>query len=85
MRAHEFITEDQKRKPEITLRHLNHLKHINRARAAPLARRAALVRTMYANPAGEDERIELEKARRVLEQGALVVRDRKVGHVTRRP
>ena len=83
MRAHEFITEDQKRRPEIALRHLNHLKHINRAIAASLARQAALKRTMYANPAREHERIELEKARRVLEQGALVVRDREVGHVTR--
>ncbi len=63
MRAHEFITEDEKRRPEISLRHLNHLKHINRARAASLARQAALKRVMYANPAREHERIELEKAR----------------------
>jgi hypothetical protein len=40
---------------------------------------------MYANPAREHERIELEKARLELELGALVVRDRKVGHVTRGP
>ncbi len=85
MRAHEFITENQKRRPEISLRHLNHLKHINRARAASLARQAALKRTMYASPAREHERIELEKARLELELGALVVRDRKVGHVTRAP
>ena len=71
MRAHEFITEDQKRTPEISLRRLNHLKHINRARAASHARQAALKRTMYAGPAREYERIELKKARRVLEQGAL--------------
>ena len=71
MRAWEFITEVQKRRPEITLRHLNHLKHINRARAASHARQAALKRTMYANPAREHERIELEKARFDLEQGAL--------------
>ncbi len=83
MRAHEFITEDQKRRPEISLRHLNHLKHINRARAASHARQAALKRTMYANPAREHERIELEKARLDLELGAPVVRDRKVGRVTR--
>ncbi len=68
MRAHEFITEDEKRRPEISLRHLNHLKHINRARAASLARQAALKRVMYANPAREHERIELEKARLELEQ-----------------
>ena len=68
MRAHEFITEDQKRRPEISLRHLNHLKHINRARAASHARQAALKRIMYANPAREHERIELEKARLELEQ-----------------
>ena len=61
MRAHEFITEDQKRRPEISLRHLNDLKHVNRARAASLARQAALKRIMYANPAREHERIELEK------------------------
>ncbi len=29
--------------------------------------------------------VELEKARLELEQGSLVVRDRKVGHVTRPP
>ena len=68
MRAHEFITENQKRRPEISLRHLNHLKHINRARAASHARQAALKRIMYANPAWEHERIELEKARLELEQ-----------------
>ena len=68
MRAHEFITEDQKRRPEISLRHLNHLKHINRARAASFARQAKLKGIMYANPAREHERIELEKARLELEQ-----------------
>ncbi len=68
MRAHEFITEDQKRRPEISLRHVNHLKHINRARAASHARQAKLKRIMYASPAREHERIELEKARLDLEQ-----------------
>ena len=68
MRAHEFITEDQKRRPEISLRHLNHLKHVNRARAASHARRDLLVRTMYANPAREHEQIELEKAQLELEK-----------------
>ena len=68
MRAWEIITEDQTRRPEISLRHLNQLKHINRARTASLARQAALKRTMYANPAREHERIELEKARLELEQ-----------------
>ena len=81
MRAHEFITEDQKRRPEISLRHLNRLNHTNRARAASLARQAALKRIMYANSAREHERIELEKARLELEQGALVARDREVGDV----
>ncbi len=85
MRVHEFITEDQRRRPEISLRHLNHLKHINRARAASLARQAELKRIMYASPAREHERIELEKTRLELEQDALVVRDRKVGHVTGGP
>ncbi len=68
MRAHEFITEDQKRRPEISLRHLNHLKHMNRKRAASFARQAALKRIMYANPAWEHERLEIEKARLDLEQ-----------------
>ncbi len=68
MRAHEFITEDQKRKPVISLRHLNHLKQKTRARAASFARQAALKRRMYASPAREHERIELEKARLELEQ-----------------
>ncbi len=85
MSAYEFITESKKRRPEISLRHLNDLKHINRARAASLARQAALKRIMYASPAREHERIELEKTRLELEQDALVVRDRKVGQVTRRP
>ncbi len=68
MRAHEFITEVQKRRPEISLRHLNRLKHINRARAASFARQAKLKGIMYANPAREHERIELEKARLELAQ-----------------
>ncbi len=68
MRAWEIINEDQKRRPEISLRHLNQLKHMGRARAASFARQAALKRTMYANPAREHERIELEKARLELEQ-----------------
>ena len=68
MRAHEFITEGKNRRPEISLHHLNHLKHINRARAASHARQAALKRIMYANPGSEHERIELEKARIELEQ-----------------
>ncbi len=68
MRSHEFIAEDQKRRPEISLRHLNHLKHINRARAASHARQAKLKRVMYASPAREHEWIELEKARLELKQ-----------------
>ena len=38
MRAHEFITEDQKRRLEISLRHLNHLNHILFAHLVFLAR-----------------------------------------------
>ena len=56
MRAHEVITEDQKRRPEISLRHLNDLKHINRARAASFARQAALKRTMRAYPVNAPRR-----------------------------
>ncbi len=40
---------------------------------------------MYASPAREHERTELEKARLELELGALVARDCKVGHVTQGP
>ena len=68
MRAHEFINEGKTRRPEISLRHLNRLKHINRARAASDARRLALKRRMYASPAKEHEKIELEKARLELAQ-----------------
>ena len=68
MRAWEIITEDRTRRPEISLRHLNDLKHISRARAASHARRDRLVRTMYTNPAREHERIELEKAQLDLSQ-----------------
>ena len=63
MRAHEFITEDRKSRPEMSLRHLNHFKYVCQASAASHARQAALKRIMYANPAREHERIELEKAR----------------------
>ena len=68
MRAWEIITEHQTRRPEISLRHLNDLKHISRASAASHARRDRLVRTMYANPARELERIELENAKTELAQ-----------------
>lgn len=68
MRAWEFITETESRRPAISLRQLNNLKHEVRARAASHARRDQLVRTMYANPAKEHERIELEKARLELAQ-----------------
>ena len=68
MRAHEFINEGKTRKPDISLRHLNRLKHINRARAASDARRLELKRIMYASPAWEHNQIELEKARLELAQ-----------------
>ena len=68
MRAWEIITEDQTGRPEISLRHLNQLKHMSRARAASDARRDRLVRTIYANPAREHERIEFEKAKMELAQ-----------------
>ena len=68
MSAWEFITEAEARRPEISLRQLNDLKHEVRARAASNARRDRLVRAMYANPAREHQRIELEKARLELEQ-----------------
>ena len=48
MRAHEFITEDQKRRLEISLRHLNHLNHILFAHLVFLARF-----TSSSMPAGE--------------------------------
>ena len=62
MRSYEFITENHKKRPEISLRHLNNLKHELRAHAASHARHHRLVRLMYASPAKEHERIEIEKA-----------------------
>ena len=68
MRAREFMTKAEARRPEMSLRHLNHLTREDRARAASDARRDLLVRTMYANPARQHEQIELEKARLELKQ-----------------
>jgi hypothetical protein len=63
MRAWEFLTEQRDRKPPITLRALNQIKHDDKARAASRARQLDLVKVMYGNPAKEHERIDLEKAR----------------------
>ncbi len=68
MRAWEFITEGKNRRPEISIRHLDDLGEEWERRAAWHAKRKPLVRAMYANPAREHERIELEKARLDLEQ-----------------
>ncbi len=50
MRAREFMTEAEARRPAISLRHLNQLKHEGRTRAASHARHDRLVRAMYARP-----------------------------------
>ena len=68
MRAWEIITEGRKRRHEISLRQLNHIKQEDRARAASHARRLPIVRAMYANPEWAQERIELEKVWLDLEQ-----------------
>ena len=68
MRAYEFISETENSRPAISLRQLNDLKHEVRAREVSLARRDRLLKIMYANPAKELERIDLEKARLELEQ-----------------
>ncbi len=68
MRAWEFITEKENRRSAISLRQLNGLKHEVRAREASRARRDQLVKIMYANPAKELERIELEKSRLELDR-----------------
>ena len=68
MRAYEITTETENRRPVISLRHLNDLKHEIRAREASHARHNNLVRTMYGSPAKEHELIELEKARLELAQ-----------------
>ena len=60
MRAWEFITESRNRKPTISLHHLDDLGHEWARRAEWHAERQPLVRAMYANPAREHERIELE-------------------------
>ena len=73
MRAWEIITEGRVRRPEISLRQLNHIKHEDRARAASHARRLPIVRAMYANPEWMQERIELEKAGLDLEQQKVEV------------
>lgn len=67
MRAREFFGEAE-RSPIINLRHINKLKKVKLARQTKSARRQALISVMYANPAGELEQIELEKARAELAQ-----------------
>ncbi len=62
MRAWEIISE-AKRRPIISLRHINALKKLKSARLAKVEKRNALVQIMYANPALELEQIQLEKAR----------------------
>jgi len=68
MRAWEFITETDNRRPKISLRHIHHLKKEGRRVAASHARRRPIIRTMYANLAKEHGQIEIEKARLELEQ-----------------
>lgn len=68
MRAHEFISEEKSKFRGITLRQLNKEKHDYTRRKASLERRQRLIPLMYANPAIEIERIDLEKARLELEQ-----------------
>ena len=68
MRAYEFITEDQGRKPEITLRNLNRWTREKKEREASHRQHAALVRIMYNDPDRELKQIELEKARLELEE-----------------
>ena len=67
MRERDFIRE-AKRVPPISVRHINKLKKDELARQASFARRDALIRIMYANPANELEQIQLEKARVELAQ-----------------
>ena len=61
MRAREFIAEAN-RSPIISLRHINALKKIKKARLAKADRHNALVQIMYGSPANELQRIELERA-----------------------
>ena len=62
MRAYEFFTETENRRPEISLHHVHYLKQERNRVAASHARRLPIIRKMYANPGKEHERIELEKA-----------------------
>ena len=78
MRAWEFITETENSRPAISLRQLHGLKHEVRARDASRTRRDRLVKIMYANPAKELERIDLEKARLELEQQQVELASTKV-------
>ena len=68
MRACEFITEDQDRPPEISLRGLNRRNREEKEQEAWHRRHAALVRVMYVDPDRELKQIELEKARLELEE-----------------
>ena len=67
MRAWEIMTEANRR-PIISLRHINALKKLKKARLAKAERHNALVQIMYGGPANELQRIELEQARLELEQ-----------------
>ena len=67
MRAYEIIAEATRR-PIISLRHINALKKLKKARLAKAERHNALVQIMYGSPAKELEKIELEKARTELAQ-----------------
>lgn len=68
MRAWEFITEAEARRPEMSLYHLDDLGDQWAKREAWHAKRLPIVRAMYANTAREHQRIELEKARLDLKQ-----------------
>ncbi len=67
MRAWEIMTEANRR-PIISLRHINALKRLKKARLAKSDQHAAFVQVMYGSPAKELEQIELEKARTELAQ-----------------
>ncbi len=68
MRAWEFLTESNDRKPTTTLRHLNDIKQTQQWRAASHQRRIERTRGMYANHAWEREQLELERMRLEHEQ-----------------
>ena len=62
MRAHEFITETENRRPIITLRHVNKLKRLKVAQRHEREQRLALWNVMYGQDAAEERKLDQREA-----------------------